>query len=568
MTSHPQNKDDYRQNHGVPGVVYILENPGLRAGLLKIGCSRRSGAVRAEALNKDASTGTPGLFSCVFECSTLDCGRAEEFVHEIFHEKRRGKFGKNKSGKWGQEFFEIDLAEAKKTITQVCKSVDDSNRKSGSNQKKTSGPTTSAIETSEAVPAETIVNENPGNPYSLKSKLAETNAAKSGVLGKLSIAIVALIAILIFSNSGDRKRTAQVDEPIAPQEVLSAGHREAMSANVRSLLQRGLADTAATRTAFREVADEAAWLKEMSRRLAKRMPDESERLEFLTTLHWEASRAGVDPQLMLGLIQVVSDFQKYAVSPDGARGYTKVMPFWVKAIGTPDHNLFQLRTNLRYGALILRHYIDIEKGDHYRALGRYDGSLGRPEFPNLVVGAWKKHWDYTQTTNKADDEEGVRGVESGSNVASFDCNNAKSSTEMMICNDAELSRLDYELSVAYAQAKIAATDQKAFKQQAEAAWKWREENCVTKICLVSWYANRKAILQSLYEPPTVTKLTEAQFNKQYRCPESYSTEAERIKEMSDMLDWYMAHNKDVGVKGIATFRSKILADHGCYTRPK
>lgn len=182
----------------------------------------------------------------------------------------------------------------------------------------------------------------------------------------------------------------------------AGGQREeAMSANVRSSLQRALADTAVTRTAFRDTADEAAWLKEMSRRLAKRMPDAEERLEFLTTLHWEASRAGVDPQLMLGLIQVESGFRKYAVSPVGARGFTQVMPFWVRAIGNPDHNLFQLRTNLRYGALILRHYIDIERGDLFRALGRYNGSLGRAEYPNLVVGAWKRHWDYTPSTNKS-----------------------------------------------------------------------------------------------------------------------------------------------------------------------
>jgi soluble lytic murein transglycosylase-like protein len=193
------------------------------------------------------------------------------------------------------------------------------------------------------------------------------------------------------------------------QSVNAGGQREeAMSANVRSSLQRGLADTAVTRTAFGNPADEAAWLKEMSRRLAKRMPDEAERLEFLTTLHWEASRAGVDPQLMLGLIQVESGFHKYAVSPVGARGYTQVMPFWTKAIGNPDHNLFQLRTNLRYGALILRHYIDIERGDLYRALGRYNGSLGRPEYPTLVVGAWKRHWDYVPSTKSADASAGSR----------------------------------------------------------------------------------------------------------------------------------------------------------------
>ena len=186
------------------------------------------------------------------------------------------------------------------------------------------------------------------------------------------------------------------------QPASAGGQREeALSANVRSSLQRGLADTPITRTAFSNVADETAWLKEMSRRLAKRIPDEAERLEFLTTLHWEAARAGVDPQLLLGLIQVESGFRKYAVSPVGARGYTQVMPFWVTAIGNPEHNLFQLRTNLRYGALILRHYIDIERGDLYRALGRFNGSLGRPEYPNLVVGAWKRHWEYVPATRSA-----------------------------------------------------------------------------------------------------------------------------------------------------------------------
>lgn len=185
-----------------------------------------------------------------------------------------------------------------------------------------------------------------------------------------------------------------------------AQREEALSASARASLQKALADTAVNRTAFRNPAHEAAWLAEMSRRLARFMPNEAERLEFLTTLHWEASRAGVDPQLMLGLIQVESGFRKYAVSPVGARGYTQVMPFWVRVIGTPEHNLFHLRTNLRYGALILRHYIDIEQGDLFRALGRYNGSLGRAEYPTLVVGAWKKHWDWTPPAHTA--ETGTR----------------------------------------------------------------------------------------------------------------------------------------------------------------
>jgi soluble lytic murein transglycosylase-like protein len=201
------------------------------------------------------------------------------------------------------------------------------------------------------------------------------------------------------------KRTTHIGLLLASLLLMPPAHaggqrEEALSANARASLQRGLADTAVTRTAM-NAADEAAWLKEMSKRLGKRMPDADERLEFLTTLHWEASRAGIDPQLLLGLIQVESGFRKYAVSPVGARGYTQVMPFWIKAIGNPDHNLFQLRTNLRYGALILRHYIDIERGDYYRALGRYNGSLGQAEYPNLVVGAWKRHWDYVPSTKSA-----------------------------------------------------------------------------------------------------------------------------------------------------------------------
>ena len=120
----------------------------------------------------------------------------------------------------------------------------------------------------------------------------------------------------------------------------------------------------------------------------------SNREDFLITVHYEAKRAGLDPQLVLGLIQVESNFRKYAVSSAGARGYMQVMPFWVRLIGNKDHNLFHLRMNLRYGCVILRHYLDVEKGDLYRALGRYNGSLGRPEYPTLVERAWQHDWYY------------------------------------------------------------------------------------------------------------------------------------------------------------------------------
>lgn len=124
------------------------------------------------------------------------------------------------------------------------------------------------------------------------------------------------------------------------------------------------------------------------------MPDRRTRLAFLKTTRYEAQRAGLDPQLVLGLIEVESGFRKHAVSSAGARGYMQVMPFWVREIGTSDQNLFNLRTNLRYGCTILRHYLDIEKGDLFRALGRYNGSLGRPEYPNMVRAAWEKRWNW------------------------------------------------------------------------------------------------------------------------------------------------------------------------------
>jgi soluble lytic murein transglycosylase-like protein len=137
------------------------------------------------------------------------------------------------------------------------------------------------------------------------------------------------------------------------------------------------------------------WMDEMSRRLAPKVTDGRTREDFLATVHYEATRAGLDPQLVLGVIQYESAFRKYAISSAGARGYMQVMPFWTGLIGSGDnHNLFHLRTNLRYGCVILRHYLDIEGGDVYRALGRYNGSLGRSEYPTGVMTAVNRSWQF------------------------------------------------------------------------------------------------------------------------------------------------------------------------------
>jgi soluble lytic murein transglycosylase-like protein len=171
---------------------------------------------------------------------------------------------------------------------------------------------------------------------------------------------------------------------------------EPLAASVQAALHAAVSDRASPEPRFGSIEDKVAWLLEMSQRLEKRMPDRTGRIEFLKTVHYEATRAGLDPHLVLALIQVESGFRKYAVSSAGARGYMQVMPFWVGLIGRPDHNLFHVRTNLRYGCTILRHYLDIEKGDLFRALGRYNGSLGQAAYPNLVRAAWERQWDQPQ----------------------------------------------------------------------------------------------------------------------------------------------------------------------------
>ena len=180
--------------------------------------------------------------------------------------------------------------------------------------------------------------------------------------------------------------------PLAAQA--GAQQYEPLAASVQAALHAAIADRAAPEPQFPSLQEKLDWMTEMSGRLSRRMPDREARLDLLKTVYYEAKRAGLDPQLVLGLIQVESGFKKYSVSSAGARGYMQVMPFWVKLIGSKDSNLFHMRTNLRFGCTILRHYLDIEKGDIYRALGRYNGSLGKPEYPNMVRGAWEKQWGW------------------------------------------------------------------------------------------------------------------------------------------------------------------------------
>jgi soluble lytic murein transglycosylase-like protein len=174
---------------------------------------------------------------------------------------------------------------------------------------------------------------------------------------------------------------AQIEEPLAD--------------SVRSALSAAIAAAAPPRPAFNNIEQRLTYLRwqgEMSDRLKRYKTDDHARLEFLNTLWYESKRAGLESGLVLGLIQVESAFRKYAISVVGARGYMQIMPFWARLIGDGDAaKLFHMQTNLRFGCVILRHYLDRERGDLFLALGRYNGSRGKAEYPNAVLAA-RQRW--------------------------------------------------------------------------------------------------------------------------------------------------------------------------------
>jgi soluble lytic murein transglycosylase-like protein len=185
----------------------------------------------------------------------------------------------------------------------------------------------------------------------------------------------ALLALPGFAVAG------QVEEPLAD--------------SVRSALSGAIANKAPPEPEFANMDKRLAhlrWLGAMSDRLKRRKPDFQTRIEFLQTVWYESRRAGLDTTMVMGLIQVESAFRKYAISSVGARGYMQIMPFWSRLIGDGDAGkLFNMQTNLRFGCVILRHYLEAERGNSFMALGRYNGSRGRDTYPNAVYRA-AKNW--------------------------------------------------------------------------------------------------------------------------------------------------------------------------------
>lgn len=169
---------------------------------------------------------------------------------------------------------------------------------------------------------------------------------------------------------------------------LSAHADQEFDPELKALLKKAASES----DSFHDHFDAQVWLMDMSKRLEKKLPDHEYRIELLKNIHYEATRARLEPELVLAVIHVESNFNPFAISTAGARGLMQVMPFWLKEIGKPGDSLFRVETNLRYGCTILRYYLDKENGDRVRALARYNGSTGKRWYPALVYKALNTTW--------------------------------------------------------------------------------------------------------------------------------------------------------------------------------
>lgn len=205
-------------------------------------------------------------------------------------------------------------------------------------------------------------------------------------------------------DEGISKRKCLLRLSALPWMLLFSGHsmaggqlEEPLADSARTALSSAIANSAPPVPEFANIEARLTYLRWLtaSNDLLRRYKAELQsRTDFLQTVWYESKRAGLDVNLVLGLVQVESAFRKFAVSLVGARGYMQIMPFWSRLIGDGDASkLFHMQTNLRFGCVILRHYLDRENGNLFMALGRYNGSRGKPEYPNAVMAAAAK-WGY------------------------------------------------------------------------------------------------------------------------------------------------------------------------------
>lgn len=207
--------------------------------------------------------------------------------------------------------------------------------------------------------------------------------AASGVTRRIGLQRLFLLGSLLSFSQQKAWAGRQLEEPLVD--------------SVRTALSSAISNSAPPIPEFQDTESRLnylRWLGAMSERLKKKKPEWDVRREFLQTVWYESKRAGLDVSLVMGLIQVESNFRKFAVSSVGARGYMQVMPFWTRVLGDGDAGkLFHMQTNLRFGCVILRHYLERERGDMFLALGRYNGLRGKAPYPNAVM-ANKRLWDW------------------------------------------------------------------------------------------------------------------------------------------------------------------------------
>ena len=194
---------------------------------------------------------------------------------------------------------------------------------------------------------------------------------------QVRLGLVLLVSILVW--------------PVALTQASSAA-KTVMTAEIDPQLREKLAENLANQIQHIDRFDAQVWLQVSDQRLQKYLQDQTERLNLLKFVYGEANRQGLDPDLVLAVMNIESHFNRFAISSAGAQGLMQVMPFWRMEIGRPQDNLTHVETNIRYGTVILAHYLEVAKGDLVEALARYNGSYGRLKYPDKVLTAWRRTW--------------------------------------------------------------------------------------------------------------------------------------------------------------------------------
>jgi soluble lytic murein transglycosylase-like protein len=200
---------------------------------------------------------------------------------------------------------------------------------------------------------------------------------------------IAMPPLRILSRSWPRVLLLLLTAASAQAQHKASDARSGPDPELRKILVTAIAEA----DSFGDRFDAEVWLTDMSRRLARQVPDAEERLHILRTVHRHATVTGVQPELVLAVIDVESNFDRFAISTATALGLMQVMPFWVPELGYQDKNqLFDVDINVLLGCRILKYYLDMERGDLVRGLARYNGSVGKRWYSDRVIERLRTKW--------------------------------------------------------------------------------------------------------------------------------------------------------------------------------